>query len=79
MRQDGDLAEGAAADVQAPDGLGDRARLGPRIGCHQDAHRRTATRSTRGDELGLVREVGIPADEVGRAVEDALVRAAVMG
>src|SRR5438093_1317545 len=40
---------------------------------------RMPSRLARRDQLGLVREVGVAADEVGRAVEDALIGAPVVG
>ena len=51
VREDRDVGERAAADVQAADRLRDRARLGARVGRHQHRHRpappepRVATRS----------------------------------
>src|SRR5439155_21931555 len=43
MRQDRDLAKCAAADVKAPDGLRDRARLPARVRRHQHADRGDST------------------------------------
>src|SRR2546425_13208532 len=73
MRQDRDLAKCAAADVQAPDGLRDRARLPPRVRRHQHADGGNSTGTASRHQLRFRREIGVAADEVRGAVEDALV------
>src|SRR5207302_1330862 len=73
------VAEGATVDMQPADGLRDRASFGPRIGSHQDADWRSLARAARRHELRLGREVGVATDEICRAVEDALIRPAVVG
>src|SRR5207245_10103191 len=78
MRQDRDLAKCAAADVKAPDGLRDRARLPARVRRHQHADRGYSTGTASRHQLRFRREIGVAADEVRGAVEDALVRAPVM-
>ena len=73
MRQDRDLAKCAAADVKAPDGLRDRARLPARVRRHQHADRGNSTGTASRHQLRFRREIGVAADEVRGAVEDALV------
>ena len=79
MREDGDLAKHAAAHVQAPDRFRDGARLRPRVGGHQHADSPSSSSGpSGGHQIGLGCEVRVAVDEVGRAVEDGLVGAAVV-
>ncbi len=78
VREDRDLAKCATAHVQAANRLRYRAGLGPGVGRHHDADRRTIAASACRDELRLAGEFPIAPDEVGRAVEDSLERAAVV-
>ena len=79
MREDGDLAKHAAAHVQAPDRFRDGARLRPRVGGHQHADSPSSSSGpSGGHQVGLGCEVRVAVDEVGRAVEDGLVGAAVV-
>src|SRR5712692_1172138 len=77
VSKDRDVREGAAAAIQPPDGLGHRARLGPRVWRHDYSHR-PAAGAARRDEVGLVREIRIAPDERRGAIEDLLERSTVV-
>ena len=77
--EDCDVTKRSPAHVQAPDRFGHGTSLGSRVGRHEHADWCRSAFTAGRDQVRFVGKVWISADEVGRAVEDALVRASVVG
>src|SRR6266851_7192071 len=77
MGEDGDVREAPAASIQPPDRLRHRPGLGPRVRRHDHGHR-PISGAARSDEVGLCREIRVPPDERGRAIQDLLEGSAVV-